>query len=188
MLQSQIVAEPGVSQVDLFDAGNNTPTLSQLQQYDVVFCFAGGWWSDAVAMGNALADYEDAGGVVVVGTYAWDNNGPQNLQGRWMTGGYTPYNSTDQQLSTYNTANITDPSHPLMRGVTGLSAAYRNDLTLTSGATAVATWTDGPPAVAFKINNGRTAVGINTYLGGWDPGFSTDWGRVIVNEIGRAHV
>ena len=87
MLQSQILAEPGVTQVDLFDAGNGTPTLAQLQQYDIVFGFTGGSWNDAVAMGNALADYEDGGGVVVVGTYAWDNNGPQNLQGRWMTGG-----------------------------------------------------------------------------------------------------
>ena len=78
-------------------------TLAQLQQYDIVFGFAGGWWNDAVAMGNALADYEDGGGVVVAGSYAWDNNGPQNLQGRWMTGGYMPYNSTDQQLSSYST-------------------------------------------------------------------------------------
>ena len=179
LLDSQIVAEPGVTQVDLFDAANFTPTLQQLQQYDIVFAYSGNPWNDPVAMGNVLADYEDGGGVVIVGTFAWDNRGTWNLAGRWMTGGYTPYNSTSQQLGN-NTANITNPSHPLMQGVSGLNASFRNGVTLTANATAVAMWTDGPPAVAFKANNGRTAVGINAGLGSPNQ-FSSDWGRVIVN-------
>ena len=73
LLDSQIVAEPGVTQVDLFDAANFTPTLQQLQQYDIVFAYSGNPWNDPVAMGNVLADYEDGGGVVIVGTFAWDN-------------------------------------------------------------------------------------------------------------------
>ena len=56
----------------------------------------------------------------------------------------------------------------------------RDGVTLASGATAVAMWTDGPPAVAFKTNNGRTAVGINAWLGHTNE-FSGAWGRVIVN-------
>ena len=180
LLDSQIVAEPGVTQVDLFDAANFTPTLQQLQQYDIVFAYSSTYpWHDAAAMGNVLADYEDGGGVVIVGTFAWDNRGTWNLAGRWMTGGYTPYNSTSQQLGN-NTANITNPSHPLMQGVSGLNASFRNGVTLTANATAVAMWTDGPPAVAFKANNGRTAVGINAGLGSPNQ-FSSDWGRVIVN-------
>src|SRR6185369_13813408 len=73
MLQSQIMAEPGVTQTDLFDAFHGTPTLQQLQQYEIVFAFSRYAWSDPVVMGNMLADYEDGGGAVVVGTYAWDN-------------------------------------------------------------------------------------------------------------------
>ena len=169
-----------VTAVDLFDAFSGTPTLAQLQQYNIVFAFSNNFWNDAVAMGNVLADYEDAGGVVVVGTFAWDNRGGWNLAGRWMTGGYTPYNSTSQTNFSDNTANITDPSHPLMQGVSSLSAFYRNGVTLTAGAVSVADWTDGPPAVAYKANNGHTAVGINAYLGYLDA-FSGEWGRVIVN-------
>jgi len=55
-----------------------------------VFAFSDTPWNDPVAMGNVLADYEDAGGIVVVGTAAWDHTGCWNLQGRWMTGGYSP--------------------------------------------------------------------------------------------------
>src|SRR5262245_46748797 len=176
-----IMAESGVTQVDLFDAYSSTPTLAQLQQYDIVFAFSSYPWNDAVAMGNVLADYEDGGGVVVVGNSAWWDTGPWKLAGRWMTGGYSPYNPSSQQLLAY-WANITDPSHPLMQGVTDLGATFRNNLTLTSNAMATAVWLDGPPAVAFKANNGKTAVGLNAYLGaGSGNQYSGDWARVIVN-------
>ena len=180
LMFNEILAESGVSQVDLFDAGAAIPTLQQLQQYDIVFTFSNNIWHDAVAMGNVLADYEDAGGVVVVGNHAWANDGGWLLQGRWMTGGYSPYNPTGQFNFSLNTANIIDPSHPLMQGVSSLSALWREGVPLASGASAVAMWTDGPPAVAYKTNNGRTAVGLNAWLGHTNE-FSGAWGRVIVN-------
>jgi N-acetylneuraminic acid mutarotase len=181
-LRGQILAEPGVTAVDLFDAFSGTPTLAQLQQYNIVFAFSNNGWADPVAMGDVLADYEDAGGVVVVSTFAWDNRGPWNLQGRWMTGGYTPYTSTSTTNFSDNTANITDPSHPLMQGVSSLTAFFRNGVTLTAGAVSVAVWTDGPPAVAYQSNNGHTAVGLNAYLGVVAEPFTGDWGKVIVNS------
>jgi hypothetical protein len=180
MIQDQILAEPDVIAVDLFDAFSGTPTLALLEQYDIVYAFSNNAWNDAVAMGDVLADYQDGGGVVVVGTFAWDNRGGWLLQGRWVTGGYSPYNSTSTTLFTTNTATITDPSHPLMQGVSSLTAFYRNGVTLTSGAVSVADWTDGPPAVAYKENNGHTAVGLNAYLGYLNQ-FSGEWGRTIVN-------
>ncbi len=180
LMLNEIRAESGVTQVDLFDAGAGTPTLQQLQQYDIVFTFSNNVWHDAVAMGNVLADYEDHGGVVVVGNHAFANDGGWLLQGRWMTGGYSPYASTGQFNFSLNTANITNPAHPLMQGVTSLSAFYRNGVPLTSGASAVAMWTDGPPAVAYKTNNGKTAVGINVWLGHTND-FAGAWGRVVVN-------
>jgi hypothetical protein len=97
-----------------------------------------------------------------------------------VTGGYTPYNSTTVTNFVNDTANITDPGHPLMQGVSSLSAFFRNGVTLTAGAVSVADWTDGPPAVAYKTTNGTTAVGLNAYLGFLDQ-FAGEWGRVIVN-------
>jgi hypothetical protein len=180
-IHDQVAREQGVTQVEVWDAHRSTPTLQVLQQYDIVFAFdAGGVWNDPLAMGNVLADYEDGGGVVVVGDAAWYNFGQWYLEGRWMFDGYSPFGLTIQNLYDYNTACIVDKSHPLMAGVDDLSAGNRNGVTLASEATAVAIWTDGPPAVAFKTNNGRTAVGINAPLGNY-PGFSDDWGRVIVN-------
>jgi N-acetylneuraminic acid mutarotase len=186
-IQSQILAEPGVTVCDLFDAANGTPTLSQLEQYNIVFAFSNNGWNNATGMGDVLADYQDAGGVVVVGTFAYDSRGPWLLAGRWVTGGYTPFNSSANINFSTNTANITMPAHCLMQGVSTLTAFYRNGVTLTSGATAVAVWTDGPPAVAYKANNGHTAVGINAYLGQNPQNFSGDWGKTIVNA-GRCYL
>ena len=39
-----------------------------------------------------------------------------------MTGGYSPFDPTDQDNFSLNIANITDPSHPLMQGVSSLAA------------------------------------------------------------------
>lgn len=173
-LARQISREQGIAQVDFFDALNGTPLPCVLSQYDIVFAFSDTPWNDPVAMGNVLADYEDAGGIVVVANAAWDLTGGWNLQGRWMTDGYSPYNSTDRQNFSYNTANITDSSHMLMTGVSSLRAFYRSGVTLTPGAVSVADWTDGPSAVAYKTNHEHTAVGINAYLGALNQ-FSGDW-------------
>ena len=184
-IQSAILAEPGVTACDLFDAASGTPTLAQLEQYNIVFAFSNNGWSDATGMGNVLADYQDSGtGTVVVGTFAYDNRGPWLLAGRWVTGGYTPFNSTANTNFSSNTATIT--SNCLTQGVNTLTAFYRNGVTLTSGAVAVATWTDGPPAVAYQTNNGHTGVGINAYLGQNPMDFAGDWGHLIVNA-GRCY-
>jgi len=91
-LQSQILAEPGVTTVDLFNAASSTPTLGQLQQYQIVVPLsnigAPPGFLDATTLGNNLADYVDGGGVVV--QYGFTFYGPSQshgVNGRWVTVG-----------------------------------------------------------------------------------------------------
>src|SRR6266513_1818466 len=180
-LQNQILAEPGVIGVDLFDAFSSTPTLQQLQQYNIVVPFSNNAYFDPTAMGNVLADYADTGGVVVGLNFDWFGP-PFGLDGRWMTGGYTPFNIgptnfTNSCLGTYDT------THPLMQGISAgsLCAFFRHTLTLSTGAVSVALYQDSQQLCAYKINNGHTGVGINAYLGANPENFSGPFGRVIVN-------
>ena len=53
-LQSEILAEPGVAAVDLFDAQAGTPTLAQLQQYQIVVPFSNFPFLDPDTLGNNL--------------------------------------------------------------------------------------------------------------------------------------
>ena len=180
-LQSQILAEPGVTAVDLFDASSGTPTLAQLQQYNIVVAFSNNPYSDAVAMGNVLADYADTGGVVVGLNFDWFGP-PFGLDGRWITGGYTPYNVGPTNFST-SCLGTYDTTHPLMQGISAgsLCAFFRHTLTLSPGAVSVAMYQDSQQLCAYKTNNGHTGVGINAYLGENPMDYSGPFGRVIVN-------
>src|SRR4029453_17051385 len=180
-LQNQILAESGVTQADLFDAASGTPTLQLLQQYNIVVPFSNSAYNDATAMGDVLADYADAGGIVVGLNFNWFGP-PFGLAGRWMTGGYTPFNVGPTNFSTSCLGNY-DNTHPLMQGISAgsLCAFFRHNLTLSSGAVSVALYQDGLQLVAYKNNNGHTGVGINAYLGANPENFSGPFGRVIVN-------
>jgi hypothetical protein len=177
-IQNEILAEPGVVNCDLFDAFSGTPTLAQLTPYNIVVAFSNNMYNDPVGMGNVLADYEDAGGIVVGTEFDWF--GTFGLQGRWITGGYSPYNTASAPDFATNTATI--HSNCLTQGVTTLTAFFRIVVTLAPGAVSVADWTDNAgSAVAYKVNNGHTAVGINAYLGQNPMNFTGDWGHLIVN-------
>ena len=180
-LQSQILAEPGVTGVDLFDASSATPTLAQLQPYNIVVAFSNNPYADAVGMGNVLADYADTGGVVVGLNFDWFGP-PFGLDGRWITGGYTPYNVGPTNFST-SCLGTYDTTHPLMQGISAgsLCAFFRHTLTLSPGAVSVAMYQDSQQLCAYKTNNGHTGVGINAYLGENPMDFSGPFGRVIVN-------
>ncbi len=91
-LQSEIQAEPNVVAVDVFDASVATPTLGQLQQYDIVVPFGDTMFIDSRTLGSNLADYVDGGGIVV--QYGFSHAGPGDpagINGRWLRDGYNPY-------------------------------------------------------------------------------------------------
>ena len=88
-----IVLDPDVASVGLLTAGILTPTLAQLQQYDVVVVVSAGQFGNPTTLGDNLADYVDQGGVVVEGAYGYYGPGSVlGLSGRWLTGNYSPYN------------------------------------------------------------------------------------------------
>ena len=150
-LQNQILAEPGVTAVDLFDASSGTPTLAQLQPYNIVVAFSNNPYSDPVGMGNVLADYADTGGIVVGLNFDWFGP-PFDLEGRWQTGGYSPFvdggptNFSNSCLGTYDT------THPLMQSISAgsLCAFFRHTLALSSGAVSVALYQDNHAVVCVQ--------------------------------------
>ena len=79
------ISDITASAVDYYDPRLATPTLAQLQQYDTVVTWVNGYYDDAIAMGDVLADYVESGGRVVLGL--WSAPGANNaayLEGRLM--------------------------------------------------------------------------------------------------------
>jgi Kelch motif len=186
-LQSEIQAEPNVVAVDLFDAAAGTPTLAQLQQYQIVVPFSNSPFLDGDALGNNLADYVDSasvnGGRVVV-QYGFSSYGPgqpYGINGRWISGNYNPYTySTNLEFNAF-TLGTHNAAHPLMAGVTTLNSDFANVVTLAAGATEVAQNSLGESLVAYRpVGGGHTTVAVTAYVG-FDATQSGDWGKVIVN-------
>ncbi|MGH7245020.1 MAG: hypothetical protein ACREJD_16515 [Phycisphaerales bacterium] len=154
--RNKLVGTQNFSAIDLYDANISTPTLAQLQQYDIVFTWSNVEYKDPEAMGNVLADYTDWGGGVVAALFATGNSDltpGARLAGRWQTGGYPLIDNTGGVTSSSLAALGTTiyPNHPMFNLVTtfdGGALSFRPTSTvLPSDAVQVAQWTDGKPLV-----------------------------------------
>jgi hypothetical protein len=181
-LQSQILAEPGVASADLFQATSSTPTLAQLQLHDIVVPFSNNAFADSVTLGNNLADYVDAGGIVVQYGFSHEGPGdPHGVNGRWVSGNYNSYSYSTNFVFTPFTLGTFNAGHPLMAGVTELNSDSQNIVTPAPGATEVAAASNGNSLVAYRpVSGGHTTVGVTAFVG-VAANQSGHWGRVIVN-------
>ena len=179
-LAGQVAAFPDVAKVDLVDTESSTPTAAQLAPYDVVVSIGDSSYLDREAWGNSLATYVDGGGVVVSTTYdTWDNGGAPT--GRWETGAYAPFLLGDNE-NEFTTLGSFDAASPLMKSVPPGSLATELNTTnaLAPGATLVASWADGRPAIAYK---GRV-VNISAYIGdGYGEVWGGNFGQIVVNTV-----
>lgn len=180
-LGDQVAAFPDVAKVDFADTENSPPPSSaQLAPYDLVVSIGDSTYFDNEAWGNSLAAYVDGGGVVVSTTYdTWDGGGAPT--GRWETGAYAPFllGNNDNEFTTLGSF---DPTSPLMNGVVpgSLETELNTTNTLAPGATLVASWADGRPAIALK---GRV-VNISAYIGdGYGEVWDGNFGQVVVNAV-----
>ncbi|HEX9918585.1 MAG TPA: Calx-beta domain-containing protein, partial [Pyrinomonadaceae bacterium] len=179
------------AQVDAFLlTGGHVPTLSGLQRYDAVLYFVDHTTEEFPAspalVGDALADYVDAGGGVVIGSRSWDTTAPSDgLQGRIMTSTYSPYNTPAPSGNGGHLIKL-QPRHPILGGVLALGAPdfFTFNLTLTAGAERIANWASGTPAVATKQPPAGRVVGLNLYPPlGDDSVTGTDGPRLLANSV-----
>jgi subtilisin-like proprotein convertase family protein len=144
---------------------SGNPTAADLAPYCTVVIGNDLTWESAAltkaTIGDALADYLDAGGHVIESEYvqSYDNWG---FAGRYMSGGYSPFTATTGDNWNPDSMTIAVPAHPVMAGVTSITDNFgQQNPGLASGATLLATWSSaGNNAVAVKPN----AVALNMLL------------------------
>jgi hypothetical protein len=183
-IHDDILEQQDITTVDLFEAESSTPTLAQLQQYDLVFALTDGTpFYNATALGDSLAAYVDGGGVVVEGASSFNGSGTTSrINGRWETAGYNPFNTSKSTSVSEFTSDIHDPIHPLMANVTTLGCTLLEIVTLPQGATTLVSALPGStPLVAYRsVSGGHTTVGIAAFLG-YTGDQTGQWGTLIVN-------
>ena len=138
-------------QFNLVDSQTNrTVLLATMLNYDAVLLFTNSD-GDPQANGDALADYLDAGGALVVMTFAWASQGNNTLGGRFINDLYSPFTIQGGSLYSNSTLGVTDGTE-FWNGVVSLSASYRDDVALDAAATLRGSWADGHPLAGQKDN------------------------------------
>lgn len=185
-----------------FNPDGGTPSLATLQQWDAVLVWSNDSFDDAVAMGDVLADYVDAGGGVVIGVFANTSaNTARFLQGRWQTGDYIaiPQNGGFVQ-GAGELGQVLIPDHPIMDNVQTfvtrwsttqqglIFGGYRpTNLNVTPGSTIVAKWNTGHTLVALAPNPKVVELGFHPVssdvneLAYWDA--ATDGDLLMANAL-----
>ena len=142
-------------------------SLAQLKQYDAVLVYSDTSFNDATQLGNVLADYMDGGGGVVLTTFDFWNDNGLGLLGRIVTAGYLPFTTATQTQGVTLTLSAVLPQHPILNGVKsfsgGTSSYHNSPISVTSGSTLVANWSNGEPLIATKIPTLGRIVGVNFY-------------------------
>lgn len=159
-LVSDLNAFPDI-EASLFDRPNlGGITVDDLLGYDVVVTTNNNRWVAAgadVAVGNALADYVDRGGRVILHNFALDAvfAAPQHfhLRGRYIEEGYAPMTLAPTDTLDPTTMVRLVPSHRIFDNVefVNYGANFRSTgNTLTEGALILAEWQDGVPMLALN--------------------------------------
>jgi hypothetical protein len=169
--------------VTLWDASVGTPTVSDMQAYDVVFVGNDILWTssaiDKVILSNTLADYIDAGGKVLAGSFIWSYDDWGFGGGRFLTEDYSPFEIASTDFFEPAVLGDYDADSPLMAGITSVTDNFNHqDPILSSNGTWVASWDDGLNFVATAPN----VVGLNQeYFGNADFGGQT--GELLHNAL-----
>ncbi len=158
-------------------------TAAAFQAYDVVIVSNNGRWSAVggqTSVGNALADYVDGGGKVVVFNFAYDFFGWE-LGGRFITQNYGPFQQATGDSTAAASMVIVQAGHPIFDGaksVTQPDGFFRLDTALTSGSQVLANWSDGLPFIAANDNS----VAFNILYGA-NPSWSGDLDILVHNAV-----
>ena len=162
-VQTKLQATGAFVSVGVFDALHNSPTLSLLRQYTVVFVFRNGGFLSTSALGDVLADYWDGGGAVVVAYNAVINLNDGRF-GRAPNGYVLLDRSGSDDERSDRLGTLEEPQSPILAGVATLTASqYRSTGAVINGGVVVARWRSGYPLVVRKYRSGRPLVELNLW-------------------------
>ncbi len=157
-IQSQLLAQPGVRTVDIFETRYAVPVLADLMPYHAVILANNHPFQDPVATGDVVADFVDLGGGVIQTEPSFVVG--YSLAGRFWDGGYSAF-TLGFDPTGVATLGQYQASHPIMDGVGALWGNLLCQTNLAAGASWVASWTNGSPLVATK---GNKVVGVNLFV------------------------
>ncbi|MEJ8566518.1 IPTL-CTERM sorting domain-containing protein [Elongatibacter sediminis] len=114
---------PTVDNFEMNDDGSLTSGV--LAPYDAVIAYTNSALDDSAGAGDALADYVDAGGCMVLATYGMST--PWEIAGRIATTGYSPLVNVGSNGTVSGNLNALVPADPVFAGVNFGTLTYDNN-------------------------------------------------------------
>jgi hypothetical protein len=166
---------PGVNTSTFFYV-NQTPGLATLRRYDVVLLFVNGIFNETQALGNELAQYVQAGGNLVIGSFYWQarSDGGFSSPGWGDLESLDPFTAkvnpfTGKGGATYSADYLnanTIVAHPLTIGVNTIAsvAGYSAGVAAKPTTAVVASWGLGDPFIGYRIlGGGQRIVAVSLF-------------------------
>lgn len=160
---AELTATGKFSSVSTYDISLDTPSLVDLTAYDSVLVTTNCEPLNPEGLGDILADYVDAGGSVVLTTYATSD--PWSVEGRIMATGYAPLPTTADLTCVTEPLVILEPADPVFDGVDlGAMTIDHNcnmaNSTLDAGALLIAEDSAGVNMIARNANGNVTVINV----------------------------
>jgi len=160
---AELLATGKFNSVSTFDISLGTPLLSDLTGYDSVMVTTNCEPLNPVGVGDVLADYVDAGGNVVMTTYATSD--PWSVEGRIMATGYAPLPTTANLTCVTEPLVILQPSDPIFDGVNLAAMTIDHncnmaDSVLDTGALLIAQDSAGVNMIARNASGNVTVINV----------------------------
>ncbi len=180
--QDAILTDSRFTGADASDVRHFNPQLDELLPYDVILVWSNYPFRNTDLLGDVLADYVDTGGAVVLAQYCFTDT-LWSIGGRMMSQ-YSPMGTGSTLLG--GTLGTYDPTHPIMQGVTSLTAQNGTVVAPTQGnSDLVASWNYGNPCVVVNTDVPRV-VALNMYFGASYSTLSGDWNVLLPNAMAFA--
>lgn len=153
---SMLSSDPRVETAVLFDATVAVPAFNDLQAFEAILYSSdshGHVRSVDDDLGNLLADYVDAGGGLLLTTFAFgSNSNTLGLLGRIMSPGYSPFLNRQGQGPADGASldlNASELSHPTLQNVQSFYAKETNGTVMADvSAAIIARYDNGDPMLA----------------------------------------
>jgi len=167
-----------VTEYTVIECQSNTPTLNDLEPYDMAIIWTNNAPYDYEAMGDVLADFVDLGKPVLAFNFCFIDY-YLGLGGRFME----DYSPMAPGYCEYMTASLGeyDETSPLMANVTELSEFYYSSVSTQNNGQVVAYWDYGYPAVAYSPD--YPIVCINGYVGTYMHQWGGDMMQLTYNAV-----
>jgi hypothetical protein len=168
--QSELMATGAFAKIDTFNAAATNPSASYLLSYNAALVVISGFSGLPLGagLGNLLADYWNAGGIVVLTYSAFADENVKGTFGSLQNGYKLMTTTASSEVGGSDTLGlVSESTSPIMTGVKTLSvpSAWRSNVrTVSTGSVVVAYWGNGQLLAIRGKKNNRNIVTLNLFV------------------------